>query len=106
MLSVWLQMPEEQAFCVLVNIMYQYGLRNLFRQGFEELHLRFYQLERLIQVCPLHITDSFMRSCVIKLLDDIMMWCLELQLEGCWFDSWTFRCQIMTGHIIDRYVPV
>jgi len=44
------QMPEEQAFCVLVNIMYQYGLRNLFRQGFEELHLRFYQLERLIQV--------------------------------------------------------
>ena len=43
-------MPEEQAFCVLVTIMYQYGLRNLFRQGFEELHLKFYQLERLIQV--------------------------------------------------------
>ena len=47
---MFVKMPEEQAFCVLVNIMYQYGLRNLFRQGFEELHLRFYQLERLIQV--------------------------------------------------------
>jgi len=46
------KMPEEQAFCVLVSIMYQYGLRNLFRQGFEELHLKFYQLERLIQVLP------------------------------------------------------
>jgi len=50
---VCVKMPEEQAFCVLVTIMYQYGLRDLFRQGFEELHLKFYQLERLIQVlCP------------------------------------------------------
>lgn len=50
---VHVKMPEEQAFCVLVTIMYQYGLRNLFRQGFEELHLKFYQLERLIQVLHL-----------------------------------------------------
>jgi hypothetical protein len=39
-------MPEEQAFCVLVKIMTDYGLRNLFRCGFEELHSKFYQLER------------------------------------------------------------
>ncbi len=44
------QMPEEQAFCVLVKMMFDYGLRDLFKQGFEELHLRFYQLERLMQV--------------------------------------------------------
>ncbi len=43
-------MPEEQAFCVLVKMMFDYGLRDLFKQGFEELHLRFYQLERLMQV--------------------------------------------------------
>jgi len=43
-------MPEEQAFCVLVKVMFDYGLRDLFKQGFEELHLKFYQLERLIQV--------------------------------------------------------
>ena len=43
-------MPEEQAFCVLTKILFDYGMRNLFKQGFEELHLKFYQLERLIQV--------------------------------------------------------
>jgi len=59
-LLLCVKMPEEQAFCVLVNIMYQYGLRNLFRQGFEELHLRFYQLERLIQVTLLHSTEKVM----------------------------------------------
>ena len=48
-------MPEEQAFCVLVKMMFDYGLRDLFKQGFEELHLRFYQLERLMQVKKLCI---------------------------------------------------
>lgn len=43
-------MPEEQAFCVLVKIMFEYGLRDLFKQSFEGLHLKFYQLERLMQV--------------------------------------------------------
>ena len=43
-------MPEEQAFCVLVKIMFDYGMRDVYKQGFEELHLRFYQLERLMQV--------------------------------------------------------
>jgi hypothetical protein len=46
--ALLLHMPEEQAFCVLVKIMYDYGLRNLFRNGFEELHSKFYQLERVI----------------------------------------------------------
>ena len=44
------QMPEEQAFCVLVQVMFDYNLRDLFKPGFEDLHLKFYQLERLIQV--------------------------------------------------------
>lgn len=43
-------MPEEQAFCVLVKLMFDYELREMYRQGFENLHLRFHQLERLIQV--------------------------------------------------------
>lgn len=43
-------MPEEQAFCVLVKTMFDYQLRDLFRDNFEILHLKFYQLERLIQV--------------------------------------------------------
>ncbi|XP_036442044.1 rab GTPase-activating protein 1-like isoform X1 [Colossoma macropomum] len=44
-----LHMPEEQAFCVLVKIMYEYGLRDLYKNNFEDLHCKFYQLERLIQ---------------------------------------------------------
>ncbi|MCI4383472.1 hypothetical protein PGIGA_G00026910 [Pangasianodon gigas] len=44
-----LHMPEEQAFCVLVKIMYDYKLRHLYRNNFEDLHCKFYQLERLIQ---------------------------------------------------------
>uniref|UniRef100_A0A672GSM7 Rab-GAP TBC domain-containing protein n=1 Tax=Salarias fasciatus TaxID=181472 RepID=A0A672GSM7_SALFA len=48
-LCVWFQMPEEQAFCVLVNIMYKYGLRALYKNNFEDLHCKFYQLERLMQ---------------------------------------------------------
>lgn len=44
-------MPEEQAFCVLVKIMYEYGLRALYKNNFEDLHCKFYQLERLVQVC-------------------------------------------------------
>ncbi|KHN82612.1 Rab GTPase-activating protein 1 [Toxocara canis] len=42
-------MPEEQAFCTLVKIMFDYGLRDLFKLGFDVLHLRFYQLQRLTE---------------------------------------------------------
>lgn len=42
-------MPEEDAFCVLVALMYDYGLRDLYKAGFEVLYLRLYQLERLIK---------------------------------------------------------
>nr|XP_040041315.1 rab GTPase-activating protein 1-like isoform X2 [Gasterosteus aculeatus aculeatus] len=44
-----LHMPEEQAFCVLVKIMYYYRLRDLYKNNFEDLHCKFYQLERLMQ---------------------------------------------------------
>lgn len=42
-------MPEEEAFCVLVALMYDYGLRDLYKDGFENLYLRLYQLDRLIK---------------------------------------------------------
>lgn len=48
-------MPEEQAFSVLVKIMFDYGLRELFKQNFEDLHCKFYQLERLMQVRKLRL---------------------------------------------------
>lgn len=44
------QMSEEQAFCTLVKIMYNYGLRDLYKLGFDNLHLRFFQLTALTKV--------------------------------------------------------
>lgn len=56
-------MPEEQAFCVLVKIMYDYGLRALYRNNFEDLHCKFYQLERLMQVHSLLFSNV---CCVLE----------------------------------------
>lgn len=42
-------MPEEQAFCVLVKLMYDYGLRDLYKDGFDNLYLRLYQLNRMME---------------------------------------------------------
>ncbi|EGI68405.1 Rab GTPase-activating protein 1 [Acromyrmex echinatior] len=47
--SLLLHMPEEQAFCVLVKLMYDYGLRDLYKDRFDNLYMRFYQLNRLIE---------------------------------------------------------
>lgn len=42
-------MPEEEAFSVLIALMYDYGLRDLYKDGFENLYLRLYQLNRLMK---------------------------------------------------------
>lgn len=55
--ALLLHMPEEQAFCVFVRIMYDYGLRSLYRCGLEELHCKFYQLERLLDD---HLPELYM----------------------------------------------
>ncbi|GAB0100177.1 rab GTPase-activating protein 1-like [Sergentomyia squamirostris] len=47
--SLLLHMPEEEAFSVLVALMYDYGLRDLYKHGFESLYLRLYQLNRLLK---------------------------------------------------------
>ncbi|XP_004626845.1 rab GTPase-activating protein 1-like isoform X4 [Octodon degus] len=59
-----LHMPEEQAFCVLVKIMYDYGLRDLYKNNFEDLHCKFYQLERLMQE---QLPDLHSRFCDLNL---------------------------------------
>ncbi|KJE96386.1 rabgap1 protein [Capsaspora owczarzaki ATCC 30864] len=44
-----LHMPEEQAFAVIVKIMYDYGMRELFKPEMVALQVMFYQLERCIE---------------------------------------------------------
>jgi len=55
-----LQMPEEEAFCLLVRLMNHYKLRDLFIQDMPGLHMHLYQFERLLEdlepalYCHLH----------------------------------------------------
>lgn len=55
-------MPEEDAFCVLVSLMYDYGLRDLYKQGFESLYMRLYQLDRLIKEQLPKLHEHFERT--------------------------------------------
>ena len=43
-------MPEEDAYCILVKLMFDYGLRDLFRDGFAALHQYFFVLDRILEV--------------------------------------------------------
>ncbi|GBP27822.1 Rab GTPase-activating protein 1 [Eumeta japonica] len=52
--TLLLHMPEEQAFCLLVRLMYGYGLRELYKDGFEALYMRLHQLDRLMEE---HLSD-------------------------------------------------
>ena len=47
--SLLLHIPEEQAFNLLVKIMYRYEIREIYKTNFESLHLRFFQLENLMR---------------------------------------------------------
>uniref|UniRef100_A0A8C5MV29 Rab GTPase-activating protein 1 n=1 Tax=Leptobrachium leishanense TaxID=445787 RepID=A0A8C5MV29_9ANUR len=87
-----LHMPEEQAFSVLVKIMFHYGLRELFKQNFEDLHCKFYQLERLMQ----------------EYIPDLYTHFLEISLEAHMYASQWFLTLFtakfplyMVFHIID-----
>ncbi|CAL1275836.1 unnamed protein product [Larinioides sclopetarius] len=47
--ALLLHMPEEEAFGVLMKIMFDYHIRDMFRNAFEELHLKFFQLRKLME---------------------------------------------------------
>ncbi|KAK1832136.1 putative gtpase activating protein [Podospora conica] len=59
-MPILFNMPEEEAFCLLVRLMNQYHLRELFIQDMPGLHMHLYQFERLLEdlepalYCHLH----------------------------------------------------
>ncbi|KAK7921403.1 RabGAP/TBC [Apiospora marii] len=59
-MPILFNMPEEEAFCLLVKLMHEYKLRDLFVQDMPGLHMRLYQFERLLEdlepalYCHLH----------------------------------------------------
>lgn len=52
--TLLLHMPEEEAYQVLVAIMYDFGLRELYKQNFENLQLRLFQL-----ACMIRVSDKY-----------------------------------------------
>lgn len=65
--STHTQMPEEEAFAVLVQIMQQYRMRDMFKPSMAELGLCMYQLENIVQeqIPELHLhfqSQSFQTS--------------------------------------------
>lgn len=43
-----LHMPEEEAFVMFIKLMFDYNVREMFKSGFADLQLKFFQLDRLI----------------------------------------------------------
>ncbi|MEE6514550.1 hypothetical protein FKM82_022779 [Ascaphus truei] len=87
-----LHMPEEQAFSVLVKIMFDYGLRELFKQNLKIFTASFGQLERLMQ----------------EYIPDLYTHFLEISLEAHMYASQWFLTLFtakfplyMVFHIID-----
>ncbi|CAO3590623.1 unnamed protein product [Absidia cylindrospora] len=56
-----LNMPDEEAFCVLISLMSNYGLRGHFTPNMEGLHLRIYQFESLVAEHLPHISRHLQR---------------------------------------------
>lgn len=57
--ALLLHMPEEQAFGVLCQIMFKYNMRELFKNGFKALRMKFFQLEKLVEELIPELGDHF-----------------------------------------------
>ena len=80
--ALLLQMPEEQAFGVLVKIMHNHGLRDMFRENFEQLQLRLYQLDRLIEATmPVMFRDGIVHLECINASESILAFSLFPSIE-------------------------
>ena len=71
------QMPEEEAFAVLVKIMQEYKYRELFKPSMAELGLCMFQLECMIQVTD--CLSSYLFSCMETVLKLTGFYCWVLE---------------------------
>lgn len=97
--TLLLHMPEEEAFSVLVSIMYDYQLRELYKANFENLSLRLFQL-----TCMLRVRRN-------KLTNDALLWftCLSFLLNRIssqictnisWIRNWSSTCLLHNGKFL------
>lgn len=57
-------MPEEEAFCVLVQLMNKYKMRDVYKPTMADLSICFYQLDKLIEVHGMHVHVCVCCVCV------------------------------------------
>ncbi|KAI9189401.1 GTPase-activating protein [Blastocladiella emersonii ATCC 22665] len=57
-----LQLPDEEAFCVLVKLLTSYGLRGHYTPHMEGLHLRMFQFDKLLQELMPHVHSHLTRE--------------------------------------------
>lgn len=64
--ALLLNMPEEEAFCVFIRLMYSYDLRSHFLPDMPGLQLRMYQFDRLLEellpALHLHLVRAGVKS--------------------------------------------
>ncbi|KAG8884128.1 GTPase-activating protein [Tulasnella sp. 331] len=69
--ALLLNMPDEEAFCVLVRLMHSYGLRDMFVPEMPGLQLRLFQFDRLVEellpVVHVHFVRQGVKSSIFPL---------------------------------------
>ena len=60
------QMPEEEAFCVLVQLMQSYKMRDLYKPSMADLSLCFYQLDKLVEVSSIKRLNPFIVARLLR----------------------------------------
>ena len=90
-------MPEEEAFCVLVELMESYKMREFFKPSMKELSVNLYILSELIQVLFFY---------VVKLEYDIVQ-CTSYIVYCTWYYivyyvMYSVQCKIYIDHDILR----
>ncbi|KAK5073161.1 hypothetical protein LTR64_000431 [Lithohypha guttulata] len=97
-------MPEEEAFCLLVRLMNKYQLRELFIQDMPGLHLHLYQFERLLEdlepalYCHLHRRGVSPKLYATQWFLTLFAYRLPLQLVMRVFDL--ILCEGLEGAIL------
>ncbi|CAG8557164.1 3433_t:CDS:2 [Acaulospora colombiana] len=80
-----LNMPDEEAFCVLVRLMKYYNIRGHFLPGMDGLQLRLFQFDRLVEeMLPKvhqHLRDQGINSSIIALLKRNEKKLVEMEFE-------------------------
>ncbi|KAJ8677381.1 hypothetical protein QAD02_013168 [Eretmocerus hayati] len=80
--SLLLHMPGEQTFCVLVRLMNNYGLRDLYKDRFDNLRMRVYRLNCLMED---QLPDLYKHFCHLRIETHMLaaQWFLTLFTASC-----------------------